>query len=100
MRHQVEEEQEVFPLGFYQMRALVAPPQCSHKTRYPSPTGQLETPNDGDAAGGDVKPETPVEGLEDGDVEVEPLLPTLHRHNPKLRHLDVARAQLVFSPTS
>ena len=100
MSNKVKQEQEVFTLGFDQMCALVPSPQCSHQTCYPSPTRELEAPNDLNAAGGNVEAEAPVEGFEDGDVEVEPLLPTLHRDDSEFRHLDLARAKLVFSPTS
>ena len=90
MGDKVKQEQKVFALGFYQMCALVSSPQCRHKTCYSSPTNKLEAPNDGDASGGNVESEAPVEGFEDGDVEVEPLLSTLHCHNAKFSHLDVA----------
>ena len=37
-----------------------------------------------------MEAEDPVEGGEDGHVEAEPLLPTLHLDNAKLLHGDVA----------
>ena len=78
--HQVKQEEEIIALRLHQTLGAVVVElfETVDDASDPPQLGQLDAPDDGYEAGEDVTAQQEDEGPEYGDVEIKPLLPTLH----------------------